>query len=122
MFGAIRTHHINVEVSNAGPVAQLVRAADSPGSNPSGPIDQPIETPAVRNIGTMTGRGLTGRLKLFSQLFETEFTVSEYRQSAESMRSFAELEVSISGYEAEPANLAGPGCRFVLSERGRSVR
>ncbi len=42
------------------------------GSNPSGPTNQPIEATVVRTTGAITRAGLIGRLKLFSQLFETD--------------------------------------------------
>jgi hypothetical protein len=46
------------------------------GSNPSGPTNQPIDDAVVRKIGANDCRRLTGRLKLFSQLFETEISAS----------------------------------------------
>jgi hypothetical protein len=41
-----------------------------PGSNPSGPTNQPVEAPAVRKMGATNCHGSIGQLKLFSQLFE----------------------------------------------------
>ena len=41
------------------------------GSNPSGPTNQPIETTVVRKTDANTHQAFIGRLKLFSQLFET---------------------------------------------------
>jgi hypothetical protein len=42
------------------------------GSNPSGPTNQPVEDAVVRKIGATACQCLIGRLKLFSQLFETQ--------------------------------------------------
>jgi hypothetical protein len=47
------------------------------GSNPSGPTNQPVEATVVRTAGAITCAGLTGQLKLFSQLFETETPAPE---------------------------------------------
>jgi hypothetical protein len=71
------------------------------GSNPSGPTSQPIEVPVVRKISTTDCQGSSGRLKLFSQLFEAEIILSqvpsEYRiggsQSAKPAQSEFENRV-----------------------------
>jgi hypothetical protein len=65
------------------------------GSNPSGPTNNSIEAPVVRKIGA-TDRYLSiGQLKLFSQLFELAFTVSEVLLERRPMRRPPKLEVSI---------------------------
>jgi hypothetical protein len=46
------------------------------GSNPSGSTNQPIDDAVVRKTGANTRQGFIGRLKLFSQLFETEIPAS----------------------------------------------
>jgi hypothetical protein len=53
----------------------LLQSAHNPlvlGSNPSGPTNQTIETPAVQGTSQETRDRATGQLKLFSQLFEAE--------------------------------------------------
>ena len=49
------------------------------GSNPSGPTNQPIEDAVIRETDATTREGLTGRLKLFFQLYETEMLESKDR-------------------------------------------
>ena len=60
------------------------------GSNPSGPTNQPVEAAAVRKTDATTGERLIGRLKLFSQLFETKIPASGITRAQNRRESFCQ--------------------------------